>query len=294
MRVTEKYMSSTALADMQKVLQKYTKLNKQMTSGKKVLYPSDNAAIASRVSNLDSRIRQMERYKSSIELAKSYNNMYDQSVQELNNVFLRMKELSVRGSSDSLSQEDRGAIVQELKKMKDHVISIANTKVSGSYIFGGAASDTAPVSPTGEIQTPAISNINQKVSVGGYDVEYGKTVYDVFTTKSGTSAFKLIDRLADAIENEDHDAIQNELGAIEEIQHAALGNLSSIGAVDRLLDLSAKRIEEFKYFNTEFLSKEADADLAETQMNLSMQQVILNNALKTAANILPKSLIDFI
>jgi len=294
MRVTGNLMNTQALNDIQNVLRRYGELNQQLTTGKKVRYPSDNATVAARVSDLDSRIREVERYKSNISLAKSYTQMYDSSLQEMSSVYQRVKELAVRGANDSLSDEDRQAIVTEIDKINDHMKSIANSQVSGKYIFGGAESDKAPVDKNGEIQTSPNANINKNVSVGGYKVEYGLTVYDVFTTKSGTSVFKHLDRMKNAIASGDPASIDKEMGALEDVEASALKGLSKVGGTDRLLELSANRMEDFEQFNTEFLSKESDADLAKVLTDLSMQQVVMQSALKTTAKIIPPTLVDFL
>jgi len=294
MRVTSNLMNTQALNDIQNVLRRYGKLNEQLTTGKKVRYPSDNATVAARVSDLDSRIREVQRYKSNISLARSYTDMYDSSLQEMSSIYQRVKELSVRGANDSLSDEDRQAIVTEIDKINDHMKSLANSQVSGKYIYGGAESDKAPVDKNGEIQTSPKANIKKSVSVGGYKVDYGLTVYDVFTTNSGTSVFKHLDRMKDAIASGNNNAIDREMGAIEDIQRSALKGLAEVGGNDRLLELSESRMEDFEQFNTEFLSKESDADLAKVLTDLSMQQIVMQSALKTTAKIIPPTLVDFL
>ncbi|MGM0642050.1 MAG: flagellar hook-associated protein FlgL [Thermotogota bacterium] len=294
MRVTGNMMNTQALNDIQNVLRRYGELNEQLTTGKKVKYPSDNATVAARVSDLDSRIREVQRYKSNISLARSFTDMYDSSLQEMSSIYQRVKELSVRGANDSLSDEDRQAIVTEIDKINDHMKSLANSQVSGKYIFGGAESDKAPVDENGEIQTSPNANIKKKVSVGGYKVEYGLTVYDTFTTKSGTSVFKHLDRMKNAIASGNNESIDREMGAIEDIERSALKGLATVGGNDRLLELSENRMEDFEQFNTEFLSKESDADLAKVLTDLSMQQVVMQSALKTTAKIIPPTLVDFL
>jgi flagellar hook-associated protein 3 FlgL len=61
MRITENLLSKQTLQDINDILRRYTELNSQLTSEKKYRYPSDNAAVVSKVSNLDSRLREIER-----------------------------------------------------------------------------------------------------------------------------------------------------------------------------------------------------------------------------------------
>lgn len=298
MRITENLLSSRTLNDIQNVLRKYSDLNSQLTSGKKVRYPSDNAAVATRISNLDSRLREIERYKTSVGTAQNYVNMYDTALQEVSSIYLRVKELAVRGANDTLSEDDRVAITEELDKINTQLVSIANTEISGNYIFGGAKNKqkVVEIDNNGDfkITVPPQANIRQKISVGGQDIEYGKTVYDVFVTDSGASIFGIVKRLSQAIESGDNSSIQSELGNIEEIQGKSLKNLAEVGATQRVLEMTSNRMEEFNTFSTEFLSNEADADIAQVVMELATQQNVLQAALKAAGNIIPPTLADFL
>ncbi len=298
MRITENLLSIRTLSDIQNVLRKYSDLNSQLTSGKKVRYPSDNASVATRISNLDSRLREIERYKTNVETAQNYVNMYDTTLQEVSSIYLRIKELAVRGANDTLTNEDRVAIAEELNKINEQLVSIANTEISGNYVFGGAKNNqkVVEIDSNGDfkIKVPPQANIRHKISVGGQDIEYGKTVYDAFVTDSGASIFGVVKRLSDAIESGNNTSIQTELGNIEEIQAKTLNNLAEIGATQRVLEMTSNRMEDFKFFSTEFLSNEADADIAQVVMELAMQQNVLQAALKAAGNIIPPTLADFL
>ncbi len=294
MRITENLLSKQTLQDINDILRRYNDLNSQLTSGKKFRYPSDNAAIVSKVSNLDSRLREIERYTSNVQTAQNYVNMYDSSIQEISSIFYRIKELSVRGADGTLSTEDRNSITEELDKINSHLVSIANTEIGGNYIFGGAQNNKKVVTDNFEITVPPSANVRNKVSLAGQEIEYGVTVYDVFVTNSGSSIFGIINRLSEAIKSGDNKLIQKELGNIDEIQTKSLNSLAKIGSVERMFDMTLKRMGDFNSFTTEFLSKEADADLAEVIMQLSMQQTILQAALKAAGSIIPPTLIDFI
>jgi len=298
MRITENLLSSRTLGDIQNVLRKYSDLNSQLTSGKKVRYPSDNAAVATRISNLDSRLREIERYKTNVETAQNYVNMYDTALQEVSSIYLRVKELAVRGANGTLSDDDRVAITEELNKINTQLVSIANTEISGNYVFGGAKSDqkVVEIDSNGDfkIKVPPEANIRRKISVGGQDIEYGRTVYDAFVTDSGASVFGIVKRLSQAIESGDNTSIQNELGNIEEIQSKVLKNVAEVGATQRVLEMTSNRMEDFNTFSTEFLSNEADADIAQVVMELATQQNVLQAALKAAGNIIPPTLADFL
>lgn len=140
MRITEGMINDQSLADIQSILKRYADLNRQLTSGKTVQYPSDNAAVVSRVSNLQSRGREIDRYLTNISSAENYNNMYDTISQEMSTIYTRVKELMVKANTE-LAPEDRKAISEELVSIRDHFASLANTKIAGKSIYGGLETD---------------------------------------------------------------------------------------------------------------------------------------------------------
>jgi len=296
MRITEGMINDQSLADIQSILKRYADLNRQLTSGKKVQYPSDNAAVVSRVSNLQSRGREIDRYLTNISSAENYNKMYDTISQEMSTIYARVKELMVKANTE-LAPEDRKAISEELVSIRDHFASLANTKIAGKSIYGGLETDKDVVvkkDGVWEINISQQANVQPKVSAGGYDISYGLTVYQVFQTGNGNSVFSIFDRAINAVESSDREAIDKELGSIEYIEKQNLNSLSKIGGTEKLLEMAKNRFENFKSFSKEYLSLEYDADSAEVITQLGMQKMILESALKTTANVIPKTLVDFI
>lgn len=71
-------------------------------------------------------------------------------------------------------------------------------------------------------------------------------------------------------------------------------HFANVGSTSRMVEMISSRIDDLKLFNTEYLSKEQDADLTKVLTDLSMQQAILEAALKSASMAIQKTLVDFI
>ena len=89
------------------------------------------------------------------------------------------------------------------------------------------------------------------------------------------------------------ESIQNELGAIDEIQESSSRTISQVGGTQRLLELTNSRMENFKTFSEEFLATETDADPAKVYTDMAMQKSVMDAALKALAQIVPKTILDF-
>jgi len=270
-------------------------MHDKLSSGKEVQYPSDDAVIATRASNISSRLRELEQFKRNVDHVNNFVQSYDTTLQELSNVYHRIRELMVRGANGTNTVDERNSIAAELKALKEHLIEIANTRVGDEYIFGGARSELRPVDENGNIQTPIEANVKRRINALGYTITYGVTVYDVFTLENGKTVFSTIDDAINALyEGNERKLSEISLKEIGVLERSVMEHFASVGATSRMAEMVASRIEDLKLFNTEYLSKEQDADLTKVLTQLSMQQAVLEASLKSAAMAIQKSLVDFV
>ncbi len=298
MRITDWMIRSNILYDVQSTLRRIDKLHRQLSSGKKVSYPSDDAVVATRSSNILSRRREIEQYKRNVDHVRNILSSYDSISQEVSAIYQRIRELLVRAGNDTLKADDRKAIADELEKIVDHLANVANTQVGGEYIFGGFRTDKPPVEYTNggwEITLPATSAGHKSVQIFGMNVEYGLTVNDIFRLDNGKSVFEVLKNAVTALRNDDPKYIREvALTDVDYLEKKAMSSFAKVGASDKSLELISKRINDLDFFFTEYLSKEQDADLTEVVTKLSMQNAVLQAALKSGAMVLSKTLVDFV
>ncbi|MCD6450034.1 MAG: flagellar hook-associated protein FlgL [Thermotogaceae bacterium] len=298
MRITDLMIRSNILYDVQSTLRRIDKYHRELSSGKKVQYPSDDAVVATRVSGTESKLRELEQYKRNATHVENIMESYDSISQEVSAIYQRVRELLVRASNGTMSEDDRKAIAEELKEIMDHFANIANTQVGGEYIFGGVRTDVPPVQQEDDewrIVLPPESAKKRSIQIFGMNVEYGLTVYDIFKARNGKNVFEMLKNAVDALERNDGNYIRNiSLKDVDYLEKNAMENFARVGAVSRSLKLVNKRIEDLNFFHTEYLSKEADADLTEVVTKLSMQNAVLQAALKSGAMVLQKTLVDFV
>lgn len=295
MRITNKMISDRILNNIQGSIKRIAKLHDQLSSGKMVRYPSDNAIVATRATKIESRLREIEQYKGNIDYAQNIIQSYDTSLQEVSSVYQRLRELFVQAANGVLTADQRQAISKEIQEIKDHLVQIANTQVGTDYVFGGYESDKAPVDQNGEILLNPDAAKARFVNVLGYQINYGLTVNDVFITKNGVSVFKLIDMTVNALENNDQKMLSKAtLMSLDLLEDSVAKNLARVGANQRMMEMISSRIDDLDIFMNEYISNQVDTDLPKVLTDLSTQQAALTAALKSAANVLTATLVDFI
>ena len=130
------------------MLRQQTKVSdtqQQLSTGRRVLTPSDDPASATRVLGLNQALETVQQYQSNIDRAKSRLETEEGVLNGVTNLLQRVRELSVQGNNDTLSKTDTTAIAAEIRQLQDQLYAMANTRDSnGEYIFSGYQSGTKP------------------------------------------------------------------------------------------------------------------------------------------------------
>lgn len=129
-----------AMLDQQARLSK-TQL--QLSTGERILAPSDDPAGAVRALDLTQTLESTTQYQSTLQTGRNRLGFEDSALEGAGNVLQRARELAVQGLNDTLTPQDRQAIGQEVVQLRDELLGLANTKnANGDYIFSGYRSAT--------------------------------------------------------------------------------------------------------------------------------------------------------
>ncbi|KHC93446.1 flagellar hook-associated protein 3 [Thermotoga sp. Mc24] len=303
MRVTNKMISDRVLFNIQTSLKRIAKLHDQLSSGYKVRYPSDDAVVAKRASDILTRKRELEQFQRSVDHVQTYVNAYDSALQTVSSITQRLRELLVRAANGTLSKAEREAIAEEIDKIKENLVEVANTRIENEYIFSGYDVFSQPVeneNGTWKISTLPASDKSRSILVLGHSIDYGVTASEVFELDSGKNVFQMLEEVSATLRSN-----LNETQISERVSNVFLKELSyfeeritrtigEVGGVSRFIDMVNSRVQDLDFFFTEYLSKERDADITELVTDLAMQQSVLEAALKSASRVLQATLVDFV
>ena len=135
------------------ILNQQAKLNQtqlQLATGKKVLKPSDDPAVATQLLNLSSLKANNQQYDRNISTAQNELELQESALASSGNVLQRVRELVIQANNATQSSQTREAIADEISNLADELLQIANTKSpSGEYIFAGYNSRTPAFAKSG-------------------------------------------------------------------------------------------------------------------------------------------------
>ncbi|MCA8975833.1 MAG: flagellar hook-associated protein FlgL [Planctomycetes bacterium] len=144
MRITQGMLYSRALADVQRGLLRYSQLQQEVASGRRISRPSDDPAAALRIIPLRNDLRNLELLGDNVTLARETLNTGAASLEDASALMQRVRELTTQASNGTLSDEDRNSVAAEVDQLLSQLVSIGNSRRGDRYMFGGTESSSAP------------------------------------------------------------------------------------------------------------------------------------------------------
>ena len=197
MRITAKVIQNNTLSNINtnKLLQ--DKLSTQMATEKKINRPSDDPVVAIRALRLRTNVSQVTQYyEKNAPDAESWLKITEDALTTVSEVITDMIKQCSSGANEKLTSEDRNAILDALKSLRDEVYATGNADYAGRSVFTGYRTEstlkfTADTKKsykiTEEIGTNAIDTITH-VKIGDLN-----SINDANFSDDGTDASKPID-----------------------------------------------------------------------------------------------------
>ncbi|AEM78023.1 flagellar hook-associated protein FlgL [Thermoanaerobacter wiegelii] len=296
MRVTDGMLVTNFLNDYNNNLERLQKNQNMLSTGKRISRPSDDPVAVAASLRIRTDMARNDAYTKNADDAKSWLDITDSALSQLNDLLQRTRELAVEGSNGTLTQEDMQKIVNEIEQLKAQMIQVGNTQYNGRYIFAGFKTTTQPFSETNNSYSGDNGIIEFEMGPGGNKIAVNVTGDKVFNVDStGTSQLLvMMDNLKSALDSGDHQALSNLIADVDKQMENVLAVRAEVGAKSNRIDLIQNRLQNDNYNFTALLSKNEDADLAQVITNLQMDENVYRASLAAGARIIQPSLIDFL
>jgi flagellar hook-associated protein 3 FlgL len=271
----------------------------QISTGRRIITASDDPAGATRVIDYNRKIETLEQYLKNADRVETRLEREEVAIAETENILLRVRDLTVQGSSDILSPEQRDFIAIEIRGLREQLIGLSNTRdAHGEYIFAGYQSGTKPfdepVAGTvvyyGDLGDRQLQISDERLINDGNN---GHEVFvDVETTTGKRSLFDTLEQIATDLEADLSpaaylDDVDLALAHTSTIRSTIGGRLS---AIEEQVAVN----EEAKLILETHRSGEEDLDFAEAISRLDRQRVALEAAQKAYIRVSQLSLFNYL
>lgn len=143
-RVTSQAIRNTVLNNIFRITEGLAKAQTEISSGKRILKPSDDPAGLRNSLALRTGISKANQFIRNIDNNKIFIQSTDSALQSVSLGLTRAKELAISELGGTSTAQTRQFAAVEIGQVISQTLEAANTKVKDQYIFGGTLTRTAP------------------------------------------------------------------------------------------------------------------------------------------------------
>lgn len=118
--------------------------NEVMSTQKRINEISDDPLGLSQVLSLKNSIGNLKQIERNVVMGKSWLEGVENALDSVNNLILDAKSEASRLSNDSTTADERHDALERMNNIIEQIVSLGNTQVNGSYVFGGTDVDVIP------------------------------------------------------------------------------------------------------------------------------------------------------
>jgi flagellar hook-associated protein 3 FlgL len=192
MRISTNMIFQRATSGILDAQSQVSKTQLQMSSGKKVINPSDDPIAAARILQLQHSIDLHNTYQTNIGYAQASLNAEESALNNANNFLQRIRVLAIQAGNGVITSADMQSIAQELHQDLNGLVALANSQDgSGNHLFAGNRTTISPFSQSGGSFIYAGDQAQRSLQIGeNRQVDISDSGYKVFQNiKNGNGTF---------------------------------------------------------------------------------------------------------
>ena len=312
MRITSNMQNQNIMNTMMNNQTILANLQNQLASGNKVNSASDKPSAVPAIMDSNTVLKKIVTYEDNITYLNGETEVTESTLGQITDIIQRLKTLNMEAANGTNSTEQLKLINDEIKQLKEQIVSMGNTKYQGSYIFAGNKTGTQPfvINDDGSISyngTPkdgaykreyAIADgVTVSINIAG-DAAFGYSTLKeagpppVYEGEGLLHTVNTLTNLLDADEP-DYDAIRSQLDGLDAAQNTILAARTEMGGVQSRLNMTNEQHENSKITYKTIQSNLQEVDVAQVVTELSTQQVALQASLYVGSQIMRISLLDY-
>lgn len=228
------------------------KVMNKLSSGERISRASDDAAGLAISEKLKAEIRSTRQAARNTNDGISMIQTAEGGLNEISNILVRLRELSIQSASDTVGETERGFTDLEVQHLKQEVGRISEvTKFNGIYLLNGQGHD-------------------MEIQVGtGSDAEKDRMGYKVAQADSRTVALGI-----DAIGVTTKEGAQANLDVIDQAIMKVSGNRANLGALQNRLSSTVNNLNVTEENLSAANSRIRDADIASESAELARRNIL--------------------
>jgi len=310
MRITNSFFANSMVNQLNTLTARQYRLQNQAATGQRIQSPEDDPAAMQRTLDLRAENSTLQQYASNVSTLQNRAGTAFDSLKAIKTISDRAGEIATLADGTRSPQELQ-AYAAEVTQLIKQAAQLANVQYNGDYIFGGTATGQPPylvaTDADGNVtgvtyqgnaniaQTEIGQGVTTSVDVPGENTT-GSGPHGLITdSRNGADFFNHLISLQNNLLAGDTNAVAaTDRPALAKDEDNLIFNIAQNGATQTRLDTAATSLSARSLSVGQLISKEADADLSQTIVQLNETQTAYQAALQSASMIMGTSLLDYV
>ena len=301
MRVSNQSTFDAIKYQLARVAESLVKANGIVSSGKKINTLSDDPIGMVQVLSLKESLSNIDQLDRNISTAKNWLDGGQTALNSVKTIITDIRTLCVQMANGTVGPRERGSAAAQVQGALEQIVSLANTRVNGRYIFAGTKTGTKPF----EIQKNLAGNptgVSYSGNNGPFSIKIGKNTtvqvgqggQTIFGDGSTGGIFKTLIDLKRYLENNNVAGIEQSIGTLDTNLDQVIGTVSEIGAKGVQLDTKNTILQEMKLSYQTRRSSLEDADILAAISDVKLRETAYQAALASSAKVMKMSLVNYL
>lgn len=155
MRISTSQIYQQGMEAFGKQQTKLSTLQQHISTGVRLVKPSDDPAASTRVLELQEQVSLQTQYQVNIESADTRLKLQEETLSALENISHRLRELAIQGNNGVLDITASQALSVEVSELLEEMVALGNVRdANGDFLFAGFQNQAEPftITSTGSIQ----------------------------------------------------------------------------------------------------------------------------------------------
>lgn len=258
-RVAPNSTLKTLMSNLRKHTDEEQQSLRQLSSGKRIEKASDDSAGIAHAKKLEAHVRSQRQAQRNANDGISFVQTAEGGLNEISNILVRLRELSVQSASDTIGDNERLLTDKEYQSLVQEIDRIAeSTSFNGTNVINGDGK--------------GLLNFH----VGAFSGEENVIEFD--TDGNYTSASSL--GLSGTTTETKSDSVAN-LEVIDEAINQISGQRAYLGSIQSRMQYAVNNLETNTINHEATRSKIEDVDVAEASAKLASSQILKRGAIQT-------------
>jgi flagellar hook-associated protein 3 FlgL len=266
-----------------------------LSTGRQINSPADNPAGTGTALSLQDQLAQNAAFLTTANDAESWMQTTSNALNGVNSALLSVRTLGVQGANDTLTQDERAALANQVGQLIQQGVQAANATYNGQYVLSGQKTLTIPF--TAATAGDGSTSVTYQGDGGAINRELNSGMVSQINVPGSNAlpgVFSAMSQLQSDLLTGSAATISGDLATIDRAQSGLLLAQTTGGAITNRITAVQGSLQTAVTTLTTQYSGIVNADFAKATVDFSARSTTYQAALTAAARVVQSSLMDFL